>query len=331
MIRFRYLAIFLILAILPLVAQMPNKRLILRDGSYQITKRYEVVGDRVRYISAERGGDWEELPANLIDWVATEKWAREHVPGTGEKATAALSPASQAAAEIDKEEQQERTAADLRTPEVAPGLRLPDEDGVWGLDTFHAQPELVRVEQNSGDMNHDTTHNMLRGTLNPLGGLKSQIQIEGARSKVQLHVNDPVIYVSLDSDEPDAAPADALTVETHGAGSAKRDKGQSSPASRYAIVRVQTRKNLRVLGTTSVNMLGKMSHSEDLIDTTAVILPGKHWMKLTLKQPLEIGEYALMEIISPKEINLSVWDFRVDPTAPENLNARMPVQQRPQR
>lgn len=326
MIRFRYLAIFLVCASIPLMSQTPNKRLILKDGSYQITKRYEVVGDRVRYVSAERGGDWEELPANLIDWVATEKWARDHAPGTAEKASADSTPASQAAAEIDQEEQKERAEVDLRAPQVAPGLRLPDEDGVWAMDTFHAQPELVHVEQNSGDMNRDTTHNILRSTLNPLGGLKSQIQIEGARSKVRLHVSDPVIYVSLDTDEPEKAPADALTVETHGAGSDKRDKGQSSPTSRYAIVRVQTRKGIRVIGTINVNLLGKMSHSEDVMDTTAVILPGKHWMKLMPKQPLEIGEYALMEIISPNEVNLSVWDFRVDPTSPEDLNARMPVQ-----
>ncbi|HVJ08266.1 MAG TPA: hypothetical protein VM554_07765 [Acidisarcina sp.] len=326
MIRFRYLAIFLVLAIVPLLSQAPNKRLILKDGSYQITRRYEVVGDRVRYISAERAGQWEELPSSLVDWVATEKWARDHAPGTADKANADASPGSQAAAEIDKEEQQERMEENLRMPTVAPGLRLPDEDGVWALDTFHAQPELVRVDQNNGDVNRDRAHNMLRSTLNPLGGLKSQIRIDGARSKVQLHVNDPVLYVSLDTDQPDTAPTDALTVETNGAGSSKHEKGQSSPSSRYAIVRAQTRKDVRVIGSVNVSALGKVSHSEDVIETTAEILPGKHWMKLTPRQPLDIGEYALMEIVSPKEVNLSVWDFRIDPTAPENLNARMPVQ-----
>ena len=67
-------------ASLPGLAQAPNQRLILKDGSYQVVTKYQKVGDRVRYFSAERG-QWEEVPADLVDWAATEKWAKDHAPG----------------------------------------------------------------------------------------------------------------------------------------------------------------------------------------------------------------------------------------------------------
>src|SRR5271168_3575342 len=137
---------------LPGVAQSPNQRLILKDGSYQVVTKYQKAGDRVRYFSAERG-QWEELPASLVDWAATETWAKDHKPGAEP-----VSPAVPEAAAIDKEEQHARA----RTPDVSPGLRLPDQDGIWALDTFRDQPELVALAQNSGGVNRETSHNVLR-------------------------------------------------------------------------------------------------------------------------------------------------------------------------
>jgi hypothetical protein len=300
------------------LAQTSNQRLILKDGSYQVVTKYERVGDRVRYFSAERG-QWEEVPASLVDFAATDKWAKEHAPGAGP-----VSPAVPEAAAIDQEEQHARA----RTPDVSPGLRLPDQDGVWALDTFRDSPELVALAQNSGNVNRETTHNVLRATLNPLGGVQQSIQIPGAESKVKLHVDEPALYVSILGADDNEADTSALTVDTHGAGSAKNKDGASSVNSQYAIVRVRSnfKKDYRVVSGIKISVGGKVSQAEDVIPTVAQVLPGGRWVRLTPQQPLTIGDYALMELLAPGEVNLSVWDFRIDPQGADNKNAIMPLQ-----
>ncbi len=93
---------------LPMKPDLPamarNHRLILKDGSYQVVHDYKIVGDRVRYLSQERG-EWEEMPTNLVDWDATKKWEQEHTDLT---ADADSSPAMKEAESIDKEETEER-------------------------------------------------------------------------------------------------------------------------------------------------------------------------------------------------------------------------------
>jgi hypothetical protein len=309
-------------ASLPALAQAPNQRLVLKDGTYQVVMKYQRVGDRVRYLSAERG-QWEELPADLVDWAATEQWGKDHQPGAGPPPEP-VAPSIPEAAAIDKEEQQERA----RTPDVIPGLRLPDEEGVWALDTYHDQPELVVLVQNTGNVNHQTGHNVLRSALNPMGGTQQAIQIPGAESKVQLHVNEPALYVSLTGPDEDIANSSAVTVDTRGGGSAKNKDSFSSPTSQYAIVRVRSnlKHNYRVVSGVKVAVSGSVAQTEDVIPTTVQFLPGKRWMKLTPREPLTIGDYALMELLGPGQVNLSVWDFRVDPQGPDNKNAIMPLQ-----
>src|SRR5213082_1864333 len=51
-----------------------GKKLVLKDGTFQLVRDYRRNGERVRYLSAERG-DWEEIPAAVVDWDATAKAA----------------------------------------------------------------------------------------------------------------------------------------------------------------------------------------------------------------------------------------------------------------
>ena len=131
-------SVFFCLSQVPTPAQA--RRLILKDGTYQSVTKYEIHGERVRYFSAERG-EWEEVPNSLIDWDATEKFEQGRLQGA---------PAPEAV-ELDKELEAERKAEQARSPQVAPGLRLPDEGGIFLLDTYENQPQLAELQQSGGD------------------------------------------------------------------------------------------------------------------------------------------------------------------------------------
>src|SRR2546426_11850815 len=51
-----------------------GKKLVLKDGNFQLVRDYQRNGERVRYLSAERG-EWEEIPAAMVDWDATARAA----------------------------------------------------------------------------------------------------------------------------------------------------------------------------------------------------------------------------------------------------------------
>jgi len=139
--------------------QQLAKRLILKDGSYQLATKWEVKGGRVRYLSAERN-EWEEVPNSMVDWAATDKYEKDRAAGK---------PSPEAVA-LDKELEAERQADEARSPHVAPGLRLPDDGGVILLDTFQSQPQLVELQQSSGELNKNMKGNILRNRLSNFPG-----------------------------------------------------------------------------------------------------------------------------------------------------------------
>jgi hypothetical protein len=300
-------------------ANLPHRiHLILKDGSYQVVLSYEVAGKVVRYVSAERAGDQEEIPIELVDLDATHKWEKQHAPvAEGDQGRApAIDP------ELLKEEQ-ERSSL---TPMVEPDLRLPEEDSVLALDEYQGKPELVPLVQSDGDLNHTTSHSFVKKAINPRSAAHQVVTLHGVKSYVQLHVDTPVFYMRA-GEAADMVGGPAMVVDTHGASSAKINNEDSSEGSKYVILRADVRVDARVIS--SFNAAALEEHpSEDVMELKSETLPGGHWLKLTPSRPMEFGEYVLMEVLSDKQINLGVWDFGVHPTAPENRDAIKPEPKR---
>ena len=304
-------------------ATTPHRiHLILKDGSYQIVMSYKIVGNVVRYISAERGGAEEEIPLSLVDLDATKRWEKQHTQS-------AVDPNNKEPPAIDPELLKEEADRAALTPEVAKDLRLPEEDSTLALDTFHGTPELVPLAQTDSDLNRNTAHNLLKATVNPLSAAHEIVTLKGEASPVQLHVKDPVLYLRIGDESVGNTAGTPLTVDTHGATSRmSNDPEGGSPNSRYVIVRTDVRKGIRVVYSIRIPLLGTGQRQEDVVETTSELLPGGHWLKITPKEPLDFGEFALMEILSDRIVNVGVWDFGIHPVAPENRDTIKPAPRR---
>lgn len=294
----------LAVALLTLAAaqESPPSRLILKDGSYQLVTKYEVKGDRVRYFSSERE-DWEELPNSLVDWPATEKYAQDRATPPPE------------AVELDKE--LDRVEAPL--PEVVPGLRIPEDTGVFLLDNFQGEPQLLEVNQTAGDINRNTKINIFKGTINPVAGLKQTIELEGAHATIQSHVDVPSLYVKLE-DSPQQAGAQAGSTRPS---EPQKSQPSEQPFDRFRILHVEVKGNKRIVGDVKRQVTGKISHEQHAVRTMINNLNGG-WVKLTPTENLAPGEYALVEMAEKGAMNLYVWDFGVNAKAPQNPNPWRP-------
>ena len=65
----RVVIVFFVTALLLLADTF---KLYLKDGDYHMVREYQILDDRIRYYSTERG-DWEEIPKELVDLDKTEK------------------------------------------------------------------------------------------------------------------------------------------------------------------------------------------------------------------------------------------------------------------
>jgi hypothetical protein len=262
---------------------------VLKDGSYQLAREYEKKGDRVRYFSTERG-DWEELPAALVDWDATKK-----AETTEEKTDEAL---------LKKVENQE-AATHAQTPidvdaslPVAPGVFLPDGEGMFAIEG----KSVKRIAQVGSDVKTDKK-TVLKQVLTPIPIIasKKNVEIAGTRAAVRLTTGTPEFY--LRSPVPDAN--DASTIE--------RSTRAGDTAPEVVLVRAKVKGNKRLLESIRSYFGQEVGQERQEIAVQRWDV-ARDVYRFTLSEQLPPGEYALAEIL-PDGMNLFVWDFAVDTAA----------------
>jgi hypothetical protein len=265
-----------------------GKKLVLKDGTFQLVRSYEKNGDRVRYFSVERGA-WEEIPDSLVDWDATKK-----AEAADEKTTSAL---------LEKVRIQE-AAANAETPvdvdaslRVAPGVFLPDGEGMFALEG----KSIRKIEQAGSQVRVDKK-NVVKQVLSPIPIVPSKhyIELPGAKAPVRLTSTQPEFYLRETATDPEH---DSTLLRT-------KRQGESGPE--VALVHALVKGDKRRLE--SIRSLFGQELSEDR-DEIAI----QRWevapeiYRFTLSAPLPPGEYVLAEVL-PDGINMYVWDFGVDAT-----------------
>jgi len=133
----------------------------------------------------------------------------------------------------------------------------------------------------------------------------------------------PSLYINIDTDENQGAPATAL------AATGQPPPLQPNNSDRFKIIRIEVKGGKRVAGAIKIAVTGKMKTDERFVAATVTTMTGG-WVKVTPTEPLVAGEYAIAEMLGKEGMNLYVWDFGVNPSAPANASAWKPDPKEPQ-
>src|SRR6266481_6301018 len=263
-----------------------GKKLVLKDGTFQLVRDYRRNGERVRYLSAERG-DWEEIPAAMVDWEATAQAAKAEQDE--EDALAKRVHAQEQAQKIE-------TFMDVDASlQVAPGVFLPPGEGMFLIDGKSVKP----LEQVGSQIKTDKKQ-YLKQVLSPIPIVpsKQNVQIPGTRASVRVTNGQTEFYLREAPADPDRTTPIVKSSRP----------GESGPE--VELVRATVKGNKRQLESIK-SLFGQLEEKRNTISIQRwEIAPTV--FRFTLSEPLPPGEYALAEIL-PDGMNLFVWDFGVDP------------------
>lgn len=178
-----------------------GKKLMLKDGSFQLVREYQIQGDRVRFYSLD-SLQWEEIPAVSVDWDATKKVEVEE--------------AQRGAAIVAKVRAQEqaRQADGLdidASLEAAPGVFLPPGEGLFVFDG-KAVLQLPQAETNSKLSKGQLLKQVLVPV--PIVPTRHTISIKKAHATLRIQQTQPEFYMrTADGREPEM---ELIRAKVHG-------------------------------------------------------------------------------------------------------------------
>jgi hypothetical protein len=263
-----------------------GKKLVLKDGTFQLVRSYEKNGDRVKYFSLERGS-WEEIPAAMVDWDATAK---------AEKSTAAADDALAAKIHKQEEAQNIQTTLDVDASlQVGGGVFLPPGEGMFAVEG----KSVIPIPQVGSAVRTDRK-NQLKRILSPLPIIpaKQNITLEGKRATLRINSSGPEFYLR------------ELTTEDEQESGLERTTRQSTTGPDVELLKATVKGNKRIIESVR-SMMGEEIGRENKTISIQQWEVAKRVYRYTLSEPLPPGEYALAEIL-PGGLNLFVWDFGVD-------------------
>jgi len=263
-----------------------GKKLVLKDGTFQMVRSYEKNGDRVRYFSLERG-NWEEIPASLVDWDATAK---------ADKDASAADDALAAKIHKQEEERKIETTLDVDASlQVGGGTFLPPGEGMFAVEG----KSVIPIPQVGTAVKTDRK-NQLKRVLSPLPIIpgKKNIELEGKRATLRINSANPEFYLR------------ELTVDDEQESGLERTSRQSVDGPEVELLKATVKGNKRIIESVR-SMMGEQVGLENHTISIQEWEVAKRVYRFTLSEPLPPGEYALAEIL-PGGLNLFVWDFGVD-------------------
>jgi hypothetical protein len=173
---------------------------------------------------------------------------------------------------------------------VAEGLQLPTYGHVWALDTWKGVRELVRLRP--PDSADDAGFSLK---------LRRTIEFKGEAAAVRVHDTAPQFFLR---------------------GVSGSDNGRSD----LVVVRLNVEGERREVTKDAMAQLKQQAkHADgqfpDIISIQQQRVGTTDWYRLSPKQALVAGEYALVPLpSSPGFADGEVFDFAIDPAAPENAD-----------